>query len=326
MSNDYHGQMARDEIGLSTLLLALWERKLWVAIIAAACTLISVLYLSKGKPIYQAQVYLTPPTEIQVSTLNVGRGAGTEFAAYSSDRVFALLKKNLVSAQARQEYFKQISQTAAPMVTFSVEPSPERLVLVATGETSESVVQHAKGFLVVVDRLARKEITESSNEEFAVKRKSIKLEMAALRKVAKLRRADQIHRLQEALSVAESIKLVKMDASLAGRDAVAAISDSLMYLKGTEVLKAELRVLENRSSDDAFIPMLRTLQEKLEVLSVRDVRPEDVTAFNQDGRIVSSEVSVGPRKVVKVAIGLIFGLGLGVFLALAQFLIKRGRL
>ncbi|QEY62225.1 hypothetical protein FXN65_09110 [Metapseudomonas lalkuanensis] len=338
MSNDCQGKMVQDEIGLLTIFCAFWERKLWVALVTATCTIVSVLYASSGKPIYQARATLLPPTELQISSLNVGRGVGTEFAPYTSDKVFSLLKKNLVSAYARQEYYKTISETgrktgvvdSVDRVSFSVEPLPERLVLVVSGESPESIVKHAKGFLDVVDSLAKKEVVGNSNEEFDVKRKSIKLEMAALRKIAKLRRIDQIHRLQEALSIAESIKLVKMPvlqgASFSASEAAGAMVDSMMYLKGVEVLKAELHVLENRVSDDPYIPALRTLQEELEVLSVRDVNVEDITIFNMDGRVASSEISSGPRKFVVVLCGFIFGVGLGAFLALAHFLIKRGRL
>ncbi|MEN1480649.1 chain-length determining protein, partial [Pseudomonas aeruginosa] len=84
-----------------------------------------------------------------------------------------------------------------------------------------------------------------------------------LRETAKLRREDRITQLREALKVADSLGLERPPIinDQMSEQLSAIMSGNLMYMRGSKALKEEILVLEARTSDDPFIPALRTLQE-----------------------------------------------------------------
>lgn len=98
---------------------------------------------------------------------------------------------------------------------------------------------------------------------------------------------------------------------------------SLMYMRGSKALKAEIQALESRVSDDPFIPTLRTLQEQQRLFNSLSINPEKVAVFRQDGVVETPDTPVRPKKALVMAIGLVLGGMLGIFLALIRVLFQR---
>ena len=104
--------------------------------------------------------------------------------------------------------------------------------------------------------------------------------IAAKREGAKQRRLDQILRFREAIVIADSLGIKKRE------DATSFIKSTQMnldiitstnplYYAGSKELQAEISTLEQRESDDPFIPGLRDLQENLARL--RSIKSDDPT-------------------------------------------------
>lgn len=98
---------------------------------------------------------------------------------------------------------------------------------------------------------------------------------------------------------------------------------SLMYMRGSKALKAEIQALESRVSDDPFIPTLRTLQEQQRLFNSLSINPEKVAVFRQDGSVDIPDTPVKPKKALILAIGLMAGGLLGVFLVLVRLLFRK---
>jgi len=104
--------------------------------------------------------------------------------------------------------------------------------------------------------------------------------IAAKQAGAKRRRLDQILRFKEAIVIADALGIKKRE------DATSFVKSSQMnldiitstnplYYAGSKELQAEINTLEQRKSDDPFIPGLRDLQEEL--VRLRSIKSDDPT-------------------------------------------------
>lgn len=124
------------------------------------------------------------------------------------------------------------------------------------------------------ERQKQDEITKLQEVDKVEKNKTID-QINTLRASAKTRRIDHIRALEEAAKVAESIGLAEKSSLLESAQAndKAAFYTEVntqaqpLYLRGYKALRSEIKELEERKSDDPFIPGLRDLQDKLDLLS-----------------------------------------------------------
>ena len=135
------------------------------------------------------------------------------------------------------------------------------------------------------DQIKGIEYSIASKRELAKTRREdqinkIETSLTSKRDLAKQRREDQIVRFKEAILIAETLGINKRE------DATNIIKNSQMnldivtstnplYYIGTEALKAEIRTLNERTSDEPFISGLRDMQENLSRL--RAVKSDDPT-------------------------------------------------
>ncbi|MNQ71816.1 hypothetical protein D3C85_865000 [compost metagenome] len=141
------------------------------------------------------------------------------------------------------------------------------------------------------------------------------------------RREDRVAQLREAQAVAEAVGqeqplITTLSASNAG-ELTSAQEGSLLYMRGAKAIRAELKVLESRQSDDPFISELRGLQDRLEFLQGIDVKPDNVAVFTLDSAAEVPETPIRPKKALILAVGVVLGGMLGVFIALARRLMRK---
>lgn len=190
-----------------------------------------------------------------------------------------------------------------------------------------------------------------------VEREKLEDQIKTLRDNAKTKRMDQITVLTEAAKIAESIGLVEKSALLENTTMATNEHNAFytevntqpqpLYLRGSKALRSEIKELNERTSDDPFIPGLRDLQDKVELLktnrqvealkarqsndpfieALRDKESE--LAILEAFKIDSNQVSVAtldqaaypperrekPKRSLIVALGAIGGLFLGIIAA-----------
>ncbi|MCY1438802.1 G-rich domain on putative tyrosine kinase [compost metagenome] len=98
-----------------------------------------------------------------------------------------------------------------------------------------------------------------------------------------------------------------------------------MYMRGAKAIRAELQVLQARQSDDPFILELRKLQDRLAFLKGIDVKPDNVAVFTLDSAAEVPETPIKPKKVLIIALGVVLGGMLGVFIALVRYMMRKGQ-
>jgi len=85
-----------------------------------------------------------------------------------------------------------------------------------------------------------------------------------------------------------------------------------------------METLQARASDEPFIDELRVLEEELSVLDEVRLNEDDFSVFRFDGAVKALPDAVSPKRGMILALGLVLGGMLGVFIALLRSLwIKR---
>lgn len=190
-----------------------------------------------------------------------------------------------------------------------------------------------------------------------IEREKLEAQVNTLRESAKTKRMDQITVLTEAAKIAESIGLVEKSALL--DNAVVTTNErnafytevntqpQPLYLRGSKALRSEIKELSERTSDDPFIPGLRELQDKVEILkknpqiealkarqsndpfieTLRDkeselavleafkIDPNQVSVATLDQAAYPPEKRESPKRGKTLALGAIGGLFLGILAA-----------
>jgi chain length determinant protein (polysaccharide antigen chain regulator) len=82
-------------------------------------------------------------------------------------------------------------------------------------------------------------------------------------------------------------------------------------------------VLKARESDDPFIPELRNLEEKYKLYANVKLDPERVAVFRQDGEVEQPDTPIKPKKILILALGVVLGGMLGLFIALIRLMLKK---
>ncbi|WP_027896943.1 LPS O-antigen chain length determinant protein WzzB [Zestomonas thermotolerans] len=334
---------ANDEIDLIELFHSLWEQKWLILLVTFLVTGAAAAYAFLSKPIYEARVAVLPPSLSNVAGFNLGRKE-VGLAPFKVQDVYEVFTRNLQADETRRLFFEGVylpsldeSERKAPRdrlyESFSKVLSikapdkrqPNRYQVVVEHEDPEVAANWVRRYTEDVARRSLEEMIENAQREIEVKERDVELRIDTLRDTAKARREDRIIRLREALTVAEAVGLEKTPV-ISGQvvEQLSAFMDgSLMYMRGSKALKAEIQALESRVSDDPFIPTLRTLQEQQRLFNSLSINPEKVAVFRQDGAVETPDTPVRPKKALVMAIGLVLGGMLGIFLALIRGLFQR---
>lgn len=190
-----------------------------------------------------------------------------------------------------------------------------------------------------------------------VEREKLEDQIKTLRESAKIKRMDQITVLTEAAKIAESMGLIEKSALLENNALINNERNAFytevntqpqpLYLRGSKALRSEIKELTERTSDDPFIPGLRDLQDKIELLKVnrqvealkargnndpfievlRDkeselalleafkIDPNQVRVATLDQAAFPPEKREKPKRSLIVALGAVGGLFLGIIAA-----------
>lgn len=337
-----------DEIDLFELFQSLWQQKVLIVIITAVITALAVLYALTATPIYQAQASLVQPRAYAIQGYNEGRMEAfrnTGVKELSVGDVYNVFKTNLNSLQLRTAFFEEVF---VPSLS-AEEQENSRESLLRKFNTVLSVKQgdpksNPSLYRVSVElddpMLAADWVNQYVEYAIAVTKLELKNNIEAEQKLhidalsvqtkslldtAKRKRQDQINLLKEALYIAESIGLESASpqsdkASLGGNRY---IDNDLIYTRGAKTLRAQLAVLEARTSDEPFIEGFRELNTRLELLQAFQLDDSNVSVVLIDEVAEVPSKPIKPNKKIIVAVGVLVGGMLGVFAALIRIMIRK---
>lgn len=357
MQDSGHYPTARtgeDEIDLVELAKALWAQKLIIVVATVACTAIALGYALLSTPVYEAKATVLPPLLSDIAAYNSGRGVlnnaeqsdqASFLKVFTVDDVYGIFTRNLNSQSLRRKFFQNIYLPSLPEdqrassqdklwskfnELISIK-SPDKLrpeyIEITVRQTSPSLAADWANQLIDYASLAsREDMKGIISAELEVNVQAVKRRIASLRSTALQRRMDRIAILKEALSVANAVGAHNPQATIGRTPSSEELSEfvdgSLTYMRGAKAIEAEMKVLEARQSDDPFVPELRNLQEQLSFLKSVNVQPENVSTFTLDSAAEVPETPVKPKKALVVALGVVLGGMLGVFLALIRYFFR----
>ncbi|WP_223517297.1 LPS O-antigen chain length determinant protein WzzB [Pseudomonas sp. GL-B-19] len=347
MTNDISPRrtLRDDETDLVELLLSLWTQKWLIILVTLTITAGAALYAFLSKPVYEARISVLPPSLSNIAGFNLGRSGARGLVPFSVSDVYAVFTRNLQAEEVRRQFFREVylpsldaEQRSRSLDRLYMEFSgslsvkapdknqPDRYVIVVERHDPGQAADWAKRYIDLTARQSLGEMLKNAQSELSVQAGNIERQIKSQRDTAKARRADRITQLQEALKVAEEVGLEKPPL-ITGRsndsELAAFMGGSLMYMRGAKALRAELQVLKSRESDDPFISDLRNLQEQYELYAGVSLDPEGVAVFRQDGKIELPDAPIKPKKALILALGVVLGGMLGLFIALIRLMIKK---
>jgi len=339
----YQRQASDDEIDLVELFQSLWAQKWLILLVTLLFAVAAASYAFLSKPVYEVSATVLPPSLSDIAGFNLGRtgenNGGLE--PFLVDDVYAVFTRNLQSDRSLRKFFKEFYLTSLDdnerlgsqyniyrefKDKFSVKAvdknQPDRYSIVIEHYNPELASAWAKQYIDQVAERSLDEMLLNADRELAVRARNIQQQIKSERDSAKARREDRTVQLQEALTVADTIGFV--NPPVVNTELSAFMDGSLMYMRGSKALRAELEVLLARTSDDPFIPELRDLEAKYQLFFGVSPEPSNVAVFRQDGDIEVPDQPIKPKKALIVALGILLGGMLGVFIALIRvMLIKR---
>ncbi|VVN01529.1 Chain length determinant protein [Pseudomonas fluorescens] len=339
MRNERERLSGEGEIDLVELVQGVWRRKLWVALVAVPIIGLSIAYVLLVPPVYEAKLYVQPPSQNEIAQLNNARGGDSGLATYSVKDVYDIYLKALQSEALRNKFFRteylahltdeQRSGSRDALyshfnslikVSQAGKDMPSRYVVTANLEDPRRAADWVTTYVEMASERAKREVLKGSHSDLAIMADNLERQIQAAQAGARKQREDQIAQLQEALAVAESIGL-KRPPILAGdlsSEISAGMGGSLTYMRGSEALRAEIDTLKSRVSDDPFISELRSRQEKLGIYRSISIDPSAIAVYQQDGAVEQPDKPIKPKKSLIVLLASAAGLGLGVMVALAR--------
>ncbi|MDP2245002.1 LPS O-antigen chain length determinant protein WzzB [Pseudomonas sp.] len=339
-----------DEIDLLELFHGLWTQKWLIVLVTLIFAVGAASYAFLSRPVYEARAAVLSPSLSDIAGFNLGRtgegAGGNGLKPFSVSDVYAVFTRNLQSERSKRQFFRQVylpsldeTQRAGSQdgiykefnKEFSVKVldknQPDRFTIVVEHYSPELASTWTKHYIDQVAERSLAEMLQNSERELAVQARNIEQQIKSERASAKARRDDRTKQLQEALTVAEAIGLnnppvitgrVSNDSELS-----AFMDGSLMYMRGAKALYAEMQVLLARTSDDPFIPELRNLEGLYQLLAGVSLDPSSVAVFRQDGEIEVPDQPIKPKKPLIVALGVVLGGMLGVFIALIRLMLRK---
>ncbi|MBA1277425.1 LPS O-antigen chain length determinant protein WzzB [Stutzerimonas stutzeri] len=353
---DTHPNSYRDdEIDLVELFKGLWKQKLIIIGVTIAVTACAAAYAYLARPVYEAHATVLPPLLSDITAYNAGRNVPayrTDNAAnglpktFSTEDVYAVFIRNLNSLSLRRAFFRDVYLPSLPLDDQSAaddrlwanfnallsikapdKQQPNMFEVEVEHHDPEQAAAWVNDLVSRASAAAKGDMQRNVMSEIDTRIRSTERRIASLRSTASQRRQDRIAVLQEALVVAKAVGMITPQVTAghtSSSDELAAFVDgSLTYMRGAKAIEAELAVLEARKSDDPFIPELRSLQEELSFLNTIEIDPSAVAVFTLDSAAQQPQTPIKPKKMMIVALGLVLGGMLGVFVALIRLMVGR---
>lgn len=339
-STDQHAPLpASDEIDLRELALSLWASRLLICAVTLAVALAAAAYAFLSPAIYQSSVQTLPPPASALANYNAGSQLqkASPLPALTPQIAYQTFIRHLSSDSIRMKFFDDVYLPANTsdaseaqrdalwrrMTNEIVVTPPKQGMDVASltveGENPTIVADWANQYVQEAITAAREELIGNLTSAVDVAKHVTSEQIKALRTVAATTRKAREARLDDALKIAESIKLE--DPPQSG-NLITSYSNDNTYLRGARAIRAEIERLRSRDSDDPYIEELPDLLKQEALLSSIDLNPESLAVAAIDRSALVPEDPIKPKKALILALGIVLGGMLGVFAALARAMFR----
>ncbi|HDS1734792.1 Wzz/FepE/Etk N-terminal domain-containing protein [Pseudomonas sp. BP8] len=346
MRNDRERQDGKPVVDLVELIEELWKQKWVVAVTTVIVTLLGVAYALLATPLYEAKVFIQSPSQNDIAQLNYGRGGDSGLPMLSVKTVYESYVRNIQSESLRRQFYRDVYLKSLPederrgaqddlyarfnqvvSIPIAAKETPGRFQIVATSKDPQQAADWVVRYAQLAGERAKKEVMADVRADALVKAGNLKERIRSAREEARKAREDRIARLSEALIVAQSIGLEKPPIISGGGNSElsADMEGSLVYMRGSRAIEAEIKNLRARVSDDPFVDHLRQNEETIAFYEALQVDPSVFEVYRQDGGLDTPDKPVKPQKVVIVVLSALLGGLLGILIALYRAFFFTGR-
>ena len=320
-----------DEISLIDLLRVLVKRKITILAMTVLVTLAALSYALIAPPLYRAEAIFLPPSAKDIQGLQ-GVDVASVYHAFKRNLNSRALQRRFVEEQGLIEILTPEREPAISIEHIlqdfseilkdkSDKKEKDVLSLSIEWRDPEQAARWVNQLTKLADRVTVHQLASDLVGAVDTRIRDIENAITSKRQLAVQRREDRISKLEEALQIVQFLGInerqgvfnIVQDARATG-DASGSESSQL-YNRGTKVLQAEISVLRNRKSDDAFIAGLRDLQEELSSLRSVKVDEAAIRAVTVDQAAFPPSSHIKPKRKLIVVLGGVLGLMLGVFAA-----------
>ena len=339
MLNEPQHPRRDDEIELADLVQGIWRQKVWVGLIAAPIAAAGVAYALMATPVYEAKLFVEPPTQNDIGQLNFGRGGASGLSPFTVKEVYETHLQALQSEAVRNKFFREVylpslseerrrgsrdalygDYNKALTVAPAGKGSSTRYAVTAAVSDPQQATKWVVAYNEIAAEGAKLEVLQSNRSDMSIKADNLQNQINSAKNSARKEREDRIAQLKEAVAVAKSVGLEKppLISEPLSAQVSSAMGGSLTYMRGSKALEAEISTLEARSSDEPFIKDLREKQE--EVAFYRDLKLDSsvIHVFEQDGAVELPDQPIKPKKSLIVLLSLVLGLSAGCLTAVVR--------
>ena len=338
-----------DEIDLVDLWRLIMGKKHLLALGLLLTWLLAGAWLLLAKPEYEVKSRLLPPTPQMLAELSII----DDGKKYQRLTVFKRYLNNFVSISNKRYFFDQNnllihfskeSKASEEQALIFIEKFSNQLTLdfdrkqkqpesaMAGFELDDAslAVQWLDQYVEYIQQVTLDGIYSDIERRHAVEKNSLKNQVIIKIAAGKQQREDQIVQLDEALKVARQLGIKTGDVysvTSDGRKTAVEVNtqNQPLYTRGIEALGAELAALKARKSDEAFIPGLRGLEEKLAQLEMLkpDKNKTKTTIVDQRANVPGQ--AKNKKRLLTLALSTVLGLFVGLFMIFLQRFFKRVR-
>ena len=331
-----------EDFNITSLHQTFKAKKRNILYILIASILITAIYAFSLPNLYRAQIYIVPPQDKFVQPLNY---FATQIAKDSQlvlkqQYIYFDFMKNAQSRQFQRKFFfdnnifdyfdddpeEVFDSYFNGMLRFSLESKyvsrdirQEDFFSVSFLHTDPNLAaKWLNDYIRMVERETSRRIVDGVNTSIANYRKKLQSAIDSHKVQAKQIRSDYITRLEEALLIAEALNIIKpSNAHLTNQTIImdtdvtsgpTQITEMPLYLFGVDALKTQIEILQNRITDDPFIPNLRSLEAELNTTSLVKVNYTDVRVAEIDQKALAPNRKYSPSRSLLIILGLFFGI------------------
>jgi len=331
-----------DEIDLFDLIDDIWNQKIWVFIGVFFTLVLAGLYLFKATPVYQAEAKVKSATANDLIEFSRPQLVGI----YSLDvaGAFASAKSALLSTGYRKEFYElKLDQIKAIPNSYNERLSLEQNFSDFSGFFSVSASgnndtePHVKLSLKYSDPEQASELLNDFVEYALFRRlrdsydtmlakvngriESLNYQASIMREEYMGNKARRILELKEATGIAVAVG--QANPVYRNMDLVGGQRPPL-YMLGSKAIKAEIKALESRENlakdlvrgEDHFIAGLPKLLVEIEALQALEIDFSKINLARIDEVAVVPVKPIKPRKLLIMALALVGGVFIGLFMAL----------
>ena len=321
----------------------LYCKKWKIAGITILFILVAIAYVLLATPVYRSEAFITQTTPASLKNYNLaselsgpaitdlispGRGASpTNIEQVQPKDVYNIFRTQLNSISLKRDFFETVYTAAIKKNEIKIEynekekeiawkkflndlkistPDQDSVSSISLeGPNPDILAPLVTQYIQLADGRTRTLLTEKLQSDVDVLKRSVEVQLQALRETAETANSAALVRLRDAYTLAAAIDLQSPPPS---GNLLTSYEDSNLYMRGTKALMAEIKIREKRVNYDPYITDLNILQKKNLLLKSIHIDNEKIEVIKIEDEAKTPTTPIKPKKLFIVVLAFLLGL------------------